>query len=63
MISSMVNAFQEANRKQVDDSKRTAKNFLFDDEVFDEFQTAVDLDDSNEYNVFDIDELLIGSGK
>lgn len=59
MFSFMVNAFKEANKNQSDDNDKKRKaqsNFAFDDEVFDEFQTAVDLDDCNEDDVFDIDE-------
>jgi hypothetical protein len=57
--SFMMNAFKEANKNQADenDKKRKAQsNFAFDDEVFDEFQTAVDIDDFNDDNVFYIDE-------
>jgi hypothetical protein len=59
MFSFMVNAFKEANKNQAEENdkkRKTQSNFAFDDEVFDEFQTAVDIDDCNEDDVFDIDE-------
>lgn len=59
MFSFMVNAFKQAtnqNQNNENEKKRKAQtNFAFDDEVFDEFGAAVDLDKCNEDDIFDLD--------